>query len=91
MSLLLMGIFVARILECLVAISLIVLRFRQPGLERPLKMWGYPISTVVAVLLTGYLVTKVDHPQMLSGAILMATSIPAYLLFKYVVPHKKES
>ena len=91
MSLLLMGIFVARLLECLVAISLIVLRYRKPELERPLKMWGYPITTLVAVLLTGYLVTKVDPPQMLRGAILMATSIPAYLLFKYVVPHRKES
>lgn len=87
MTLLLMGIFVARILECVVAISLIVLRNKRPDLERPLKMWGYPYTTIFVVLLTGYLVTKVEPPLMLRGTILALTSIPAYLVFKYVVRH----
>lgn len=88
MTLLLMGVFVARVLETIVAISLMVLRRKRPDLERPLKMWGYPYTTFLVVLLTGYLVTKVDRPLMLQGILLALTSIPAYLIFKYVVKHK---
>jgi amino acid transporter len=90
MSLLLMGVFVSRSLECVVAITLIVLRYKRPELERPLKMWGYPITTILAVLITGYLVTLVDPPSMLQGALLALSSIPAYFIFRYLVPHKKE-
>lgn len=86
MSLLLMGVFVSRSLECVVAISLIVLRKKKPDLERSLKMWGYPVTTLLAVLITGYLVTLVDPKYMLQGALLALSSIPAYLIFKYLVP-----
>ena len=86
MSLLLMGVFVSRTLECIVAISLIVLRYKQPNAERPLKMWGYPVTTILAVLITGYLVTLVDPVYIKQGALLMASSIPAYLIFKYLIP-----
>jgi len=88
MTLLLMGVFVSRSLECIVAISLIVLRHKRPELERPLKMWGYPITTILAVLITGYLVILVDPGSMLKGALLALSSIPAYFIFKYLVPHK---
>ncbi|HEY59188.1 MAG TPA: amino acid permease [Anaerolineae bacterium] len=86
MSLLLMGIFVSRSLECVVAISLIVLRYKKPELERPIKMWGYPVTTLLAVLITGYLVTLVDPNFIKQGAFLALSSIPAYLVFKYLVP-----
>jgi len=85
-TLLLMGIFVARFLECIVAISLIVLRHKRPDLDRPVKMWGYPITTVLTVLITGYLITLVDPVQIRNGALLMISSIPAYFIFKYLVP-----
>lgn len=90
MSLLLMGVFVSRSLECVVAVSLIILRKKQPDAERPLKMWGYPITTLLAILITGYLVTLVDPKYMLQGALLMASSIPAYFIFKYFVKDKQE-
>ena len=89
MSLLLMGVFVSRSLECVVAISLIVLRKKQPDAERPLKMWGYPVTTLLAVLITGYLVTLVDPEYMKQGLLLMASSIPAYFIFKYLVKDKQ--
>lgn len=90
MTLLLMGVFVSRSLECVVAISLIVLRYKQPDMDRPLKMWGYPITTILAVLITGYLVTLVDRSSMIQGALLALSSIPAYFVFRYLVPRKKE-
>lgn len=47
MTLLMMGVFVSRSLECIVTLSLIVLRKKKPDAHRPLKMWGYPIAAVL--------------------------------------------
>lgn len=91
MSLLLMGVFVSRSLECVVAATLIVLRKKKPDAERPLKMWGYPITTLLAIIITGYLVTLVDPMQIRNGALLMLSSIPAYFIFVNMAKNKKKS
>jgi len=82
MTLLLLGVFVARSLECFVALSLIILRRKKPDAERPVKMWGYPVTTVLAIAITVILVTRVDFQQIINGLLLMASSIPAYFIFK---------
>lgn len=91
MSLLLMGVFVSRLLECLVAMTLIILRKKKPEINRPLKMWGYPITTILAIIITGYLVTLVDPLQIKNGALLMLTSIPAYFVFTRIYKSKDAS
>jgi APA family basic amino acid/polyamine antiporter len=88
MTLLMMGVFVSRSLECFVALSLIVLRKKQPHAERPLKMWGYPISTVIAIAITAFLVSRVNPIQIRNGAILMLSSIPAYFIFKLTLKNR---
>ena len=90
MTLLMMGTFVSRLLECIVALSLIVLRKKKPDAERPFKMWGYPVTAVLTILITGTLVCMVDPTQILHGLLLMATSIPAYLIFKHTLKKKAQ-
>lgn len=85
MTLLMMGTFVSRLGEVVISISLIVLRRKQPELERPFKMWGYPVTTVLAAVITFILVCHVAPQQILSGSLLMLTSIPAYLIFRRVM------
>lgn len=85
MTLLMMGTFVSRLGEVVISISLIVLRKKQPELERPFKMWGYPVTTVLAAVITFILVCHVAPQQILSGSLLMLTSIPAYLIFRHVM------
>ena len=88
MTLLMMGTFVSRLGEVAICISLIVLRKKQPGLERPFKMWGYPITTILAAIITFILVCHVAPQQILSGTLLMLTSVPAYLIFRATVGKK---
>ncbi len=88
MTLLMMGTFVSRLGEVAISISLIVLRKKQPELDRPFKMWGYPITTVLAAVITFILVCHVAPNQILQGCLLMLTSVPAYLIFRATVGKK---
>lgn len=83
-TLLMMGTFIGRLLEVLVATSLVVLRKKHPEMERPLKMWGYPATIVVVILLTTTLALLVPLKEMFYGLVLASTSIPAYILFSYL-------
>lgn len=90
MSLLMMGTFVSRLGEVVICLSLIVLRKKQPNLERPFKMWGYPISTILAAVITFVLVCHVDPKQILNGSILMLTSVPAYFIYVKLIAKKQK-
>lgn len=83
-TLLMMGTFIGRLLEVLVATSLVVLRKKHPEMERPLKMWGYPATIVIVILLTTTLALLVPPKEMLYGLVLASTSIPAYMIFAYL-------
>jgi APA family basic amino acid/polyamine antiporter len=39
----------------LVVLGLIVLRVREPNLERPYRVWGYPLTPVIFLLMSAYL------------------------------------
>lgn len=81
MTFLMMSTFVGCLSEVAVCIALIVLRKKQPNLERPFKMWGYPVTAILATAVTLVLVCSVSPKEMLSGGGLMLTSVPAYLIF----------
>lgn len=87
MTFLMMSTFVGCLSEVAVCISLIVLRKKQPDLERPFKMWGYPVTAILATVVTLILVLSVSKQEMLGGAFLMLTSIPAYFIF--LITNKK--
>ncbi|MCP4753043.1 MAG: amino acid permease [Proteobacteria bacterium] len=44
----------AAVLICyvLVAVAVILLRRREPNMERPYKLWGYPVIPIIAILAT---------------------------------------
>lgn len=78
------NVFAGRILECFVCLSLLVLRKKQPNLERPLKMPGYPVTTILAIVITAAICCTCSSAQILKSLGLMATSIPAYFLFRFI-------
>lgn len=84
LTLLLVQVFLARAMDCLTAAALMVLRKKRPELKRPYKMWGYPVTTVLAIAIVVYLLTKVAPKQILESFILAATALPAYWIFKYI-------
>ena len=88
--LLAINVFAGRILECFVCLSLLVLRKKRPDLNRPLKMPGYPLTTILAIVVTFVICMTCSLDQMLKSIALMATSIPAYLLFKVLVKQSQK-
>jgi APA family basic amino acid/polyamine antiporter len=66
-------------------ISLIVLRWREPGLPRPYRAWGYPWTTILVLLGSiSFLVGAVISDRVsgkrdsLFALVVLAASIPIY-------------
>lgn len=62
--------------------AVIVLRRKDPGLERPYRTWGYPVTPVVFILFSGYLIvnTIIETPKDAAfGAALLVAGLPVYL------------
>ncbi len=63
-------------------IGVLVLRHREPGLERPHRAWGHPYTTVIC--LVGWILIAITMAvaapgSAISAAIMTAVSIPVYL------------
>lgn len=78
------NVFAGRILECFVCLSLLVLRRKKPDMNRPLKMPGYPVTTILAIVITGAICMTCSGAQIAKSLGLMATSIPAYFIFRKI-------
>jgi APA family basic amino acid/polyamine antiporter len=66
------------------AIGAMVLRRKRPDLERPYRMWGYPVLPVVFVLVAFAFVanTFVNEPgPAISGTVIILLGLPAYWLW----------
>ena len=78
-------IFGSWILYLLTALSVIVLRKKQPNLSRPYRVIGYPFVPMVFVLVAGLLLvsTLQTRPrESLMGLVLMALSVPFYFFWR---------
>jgi APA family basic amino acid/polyamine antiporter len=81
-------IFTAWIFYGLSVLAVIVLRVREPQLPRPYRCPWYPISPLLFVCATLWIVVNTivsDFKHALSGLVLLAVSIPLYWLFKLLV------
>ncbi|UCH10536.1 MAG: amino acid permease [Fidelibacterota bacterium] len=78
-------VFASWIFYAMSCAGVIILRRKQPGLERPYRTWGYPVVPVIFVLFAGFLVLNTivsDLRDALIGAGLILTGLPAYLYWK---------
>ena len=69
----------------LMVAGMMVLRRKQPTLERPYRMWGYPVTPLLFLLVAGgFLVnTLIEKPgPSLAGLALIATGVPVYLVWR---------
>jgi APA family basic amino acid/polyamine antiporter len=74
-------VFVSFLFYALSSAAVIVLRRREPGLERPYRAWGYPVTPVVFILFSGYLIgnTILETPlDAAVGAALLLAGLPVY-------------
>jgi basic amino acid/polyamine antiporter, APA family len=61
------------------------LRRREPDLARPYRTWGYPIVSLVFVILAGLLLINTfleRRADSLWGMVLIGSGIPAYLIWR---------
>jgi len=65
--------------------SVIVLRWKRPDLNRPYRVWGYPIVPLLFVLVHLWIVwgSVTEKPEeSLIGLLIVCFGIPAYLLWR---------
>jgi len=70
----------------LVFVSVFVLRWREPDVERPYRAWGYPLTTALALACSvAFLAGAVwgDTANSLFALGLIALSLPAYLALRW--------
>lgn len=77
-------VFVSFLFYSLSCVAVIVLRRREPGMARPYRAWGYPVTPVVFILFSAYLIVNsiIAQPKFsLIGAGLLAAGLPFYGYF----------
>lgn len=78
-------IFVLWVFYGMTAVGLFILRRTRPDVDRPYRVWGYPIVPALFVLVTVYLLinTMVATPwRALSGIGFIVSGLPVYEYFK---------
>ncbi|MCY3773427.1 MAG: hypothetical protein OXG98_15585 [Gemmatimonadetes bacterium] len=69
----------------LAVIGLIILRRKEPDLHRPYRVWGYPVTPVLFLLIAaGVLVNALigDYTRPLLGLLILAIGLPFYFYWK---------
>jgi APA family basic amino acid/polyamine antiporter len=75
-------------------ISVFVLRWREPDLPRPYRVWGYPFTTII--VLAGSIAFLIgatigDKQNSLKSLALLAVSVPAYFIIKVLAARRAAS
>jgi len=68
----------------LMVAGVIVLRYKRPGLARPYRMWGYPVTPALFVAIACWFLANMLKARPLpsvAGLLLIATGIPVYFLW----------
>lgn len=67
----------------LTVLGVIILRYSQPKLERPYKTWGYPLTPIIYLLVTGwmmYFVIKSEPEITIAGAATIGAGLLLYFI-----------
>ena len=72
-------------------LSVIILRWREPELPRPYRVWGYPWTTLLVLFgsitfLVGAMIA--DKKNSLWALAVLAASYPLYLIVRLLSPHR---
>jgi len=71
----------------LTVLGVFILRFRQPKLERPYKTWGYPVTPIIFMLVTGWMMFFVvkNEPQItIAGFATIIAGLVLYFINKII-------
>jgi APA family basic amino acid/polyamine antiporter len=75
----------------LMVLGVVLLRVKRPGLPRPYRMWGYPATPILFLVVTAYFLgnTLLTRPgPSLAGLALTATGVPVYFFWRRSVSRR---
>ncbi|MBL7073766.1 amino acid permease [candidate division KSB1 bacterium] len=80
-KLLVFTVFIMVLLSAAVGVGVYVLRVRRPELERPFRVWGYPVTPAIFILVSMWILinTLIERPlEPLRGIIIIVVGMPVY-------------
>lgn len=80
-----MVVFAGWVFYTLTIVSVFILRRKYPDMERPYKVWGYPVLPILVVMVSLFILTNTlieDPRSSLIGLIVPLVGIPVYFIFK---------
>lgn len=85
-------VFAGMLFNVLVVIAVVVYRKKYPELERPYKVWGYPVTVIITVLLfAGLMVNTLMEDPITAGVGLIVPAIGAGVYLYFDKKIKKEA
>jgi len=84
-------VFGALIFNLLIFISVFIFRKRDPNLERPYKVWGYPIVPMVAIIGMVLLIVATTIEDFEQSMIGFSVLIVGYFIYQFSFKHKKKA
>lgn len=81
------------IFSFLAVLGVFVLRFKQPNLKRPYKAWGYPVTPLIYLILTGWMIVfflKMKPSILLAILLTLVVGSGMYFLSKYFDKRKSK-
>ena len=69
----------------LAVIGLMILRKKEPDLYRPYRTWGYPVTPILFLLISGGVLINafiIDYTRPLVGLLILAVGLPFYIYWK---------
>ena len=78
--------FVLLVSSFLAVLGLIVLRFRQPDLPRPYRVWGYPITPLIFLIVTLFMMLYTIQQRTVESLLGLATALVGLGIYYIVRP-----
>lgn len=82
--------FSIQLCSCLTVVGLIVLRRTEPDLPRPVRCWGYPVTPIIFICISTWIMTYQMLQQPRESLAGLATILIGALLY-LISPKKRES
>lgn len=70
----------------LAVLGLIVLRFTQPGLPRPYRVWGYPITPLIFLIVTLFMMLYTVQQRIVESLLGLLTALVGLGIYYFVRP-----
>lgn len=67
-------------------LGLIVLRIRQPQLPRPYRVWGYPLTPLIFLIVTLWMMIYSVHEKPVEALLGLATALAGLVIYFFIQP-----